>query len=33
MRGNGAKTEKEGRLPPGTAVYPDLAAFALQLAP
>jgi D-glycero-D-manno-heptose 1,7-bisphosphate phosphatase len=33
LTGNGAKTEKEGRLPRGTAVYPDLAAFARQLAP
>jgi len=33
LTGNGAKTEKEGKLPRGTAVYPDLAAFALQLAP
>ncbi|HXU43263.1 MAG TPA: D-glycero-beta-D-manno-heptose 1,7-bisphosphate 7-phosphatase [Burkholderiales bacterium] len=31
--GNGAKTEKEGNLPRGTAVYPDLAAFARHLAP
>ena len=33
LTGNGAKTEKEGKLPRGTAVYPDLAAFARQLAP
>jgi len=33
LTGNGAKTEKEGKLPRGTAVYPDLAAFAQQLAP
>ena len=31
--GNGAKTEKEGKLPRGTAVHADLAAFAKQLAP
>jgi D-glycero-D-manno-heptose 1,7-bisphosphate phosphatase len=33
LTGNGAKTEKEGKLPRGTAVYADLAAFARQLAP
>lgn len=33
LTGNGAKTEKEGKLPRGTAVYPDLAAFARHLAP
>jgi D-glycero-D-manno-heptose 1,7-bisphosphate phosphatase len=33
LTGNGAKTEKEGKLPRGTTVYPDLAAFARQLAP
>jgi D-glycero-D-manno-heptose 1,7-bisphosphate phosphatase len=33
LTGNGMKTEKEGKLPRGTAVYPDLAAFARQLAP
>jgi len=33
LTGNGAKTEKEGKLPRGTALYPDLAAFARQLAP
>lgn len=33
LTGNGAKTEKEGNLPRGTVVHPDLAAFARQLAP
>jgi D-glycero-D-manno-heptose 1,7-bisphosphate phosphatase len=33
LTGKGRKTQKEGNLPPGTAVFPDLAAFALQLAP
>jgi len=33
LTGKGRKTQQEGRLPPGTQVYPDLAAFARQLAP
>ena len=33
LTGKGKKTQKEGRLPPGTEVYPDLAAFARRLAP
>jgi D-glycero-D-manno-heptose 1,7-bisphosphate phosphatase len=33
LTGKGARTREEGRLPPGTEVYPDLAAFALRLAP
>jgi D-glycero-D-manno-heptose 1,7-bisphosphate phosphatase len=33
LTGKGARTQEEGRLPPGTAVYPDLAAFARHLAP
>jgi len=33
LTGHGAKTEKEGKLPRGTAVYPDLAAFSRHLAP
>lgn len=33
LTGHGAKTEKAGNLPRGTAVYADLAAFARQLAP
>jgi D-glycero-D-manno-heptose 1,7-bisphosphate phosphatase len=33
LTGNGAKTQAEGNLPRGTAVYPDLGAFAKQLAP
>jgi D-glycero-D-manno-heptose 1,7-bisphosphate phosphatase len=33
LTGNGASTQAKGNLPPGTAVYPDLAAFARQLAP
>lgn len=33
LTGNGASTQKEANLPRGTAVYPDLAAFARQLAP
>jgi D-glycero-D-manno-heptose 1,7-bisphosphate phosphatase len=33
LTGKGRKTQKEGNLPPGTAVFPDLAAFALHLAP
>lgn len=33
LTGKGRKTQAEGRLPPGTEVYPDLAAFAAHLAP
>jgi D-glycero-D-manno-heptose 1,7-bisphosphate phosphatase len=33
LTGKGKKTQKEGKLPPGTAVFPDLAAFAQHLAP
>jgi D-glycero-D-manno-heptose 1,7-bisphosphate phosphatase len=33
LTGKGKKTQKEGKLPPGTAVFPDLAAFAAHLAP
>ena len=33
LTGKGAKTRDEGRLPPGTRVFPDLAAFAQHLAP
>ena len=33
LTGKGAKTKAEGGLPPGTRVFPDLAAFAEQLAP
>jgi len=33
LTGKGKRTRDEGRLPPGTAVYPDLAAFARKLAP
>ena len=33
LTGNGAETQAKGKLPRGTAVYPDLAAFARQLAP
>jgi D-glycero-D-manno-heptose 1,7-bisphosphate phosphatase len=33
LTGKGKKTQKEGKLPPGTAVFPDLAAFATHLAP
>jgi D-glycero-D-manno-heptose 1,7-bisphosphate phosphatase len=33
LTGKGKKTQKEGKLPPGTEVYPDLAAFAAHLAP
>jgi D-glycero-D-manno-heptose 1,7-bisphosphate phosphatase len=31
--GKGAQTQAEGKLPPGTAVFENLAAFAEQLAP
>jgi D-glycero-D-manno-heptose 1,7-bisphosphate phosphatase len=33
LTGKGRKTEEEGKLPPGTRVFPDLAAFAEHLAP
>ncbi|MNC97129.1 D-glycero-beta-D-manno-heptose-1,7-bisphosphate 7-phosphatase [compost metagenome] len=33
LTGKGGKTRDEGRLPPGTEIYPDLAAFARRLAP
>ena len=33
LTGKGKKTQKEGKLPPGTAVFKDLAAFAEHLAP
>jgi D-glycero-D-manno-heptose 1,7-bisphosphate phosphatase len=33
LTGKGAKTRDEGKLPPGTRVFPDLAAFAQFLAP
>ena len=33
LTGKGKKTQKEGNLPPGTAVFADLAAFAEHLAP
>jgi D-glycero-D-manno-heptose 1,7-bisphosphate phosphatase len=33
LSGRGRRTRDEGALPPGTAVYEDLAAFAAQLAP
>ena len=33
LTGKGKKTQKEGNLPPGTAVFTDLAAFAQHLAP
>ena len=33
LTGSGAKTQAEGNLPRGTAVFPDLGAFAKQLAP
>jgi len=33
LTGKGKKTRDEGRLPPGTQVFPDLAAFAEHLAP
>ena len=31
LTGKGAKTQKEGGLPPGTDIYPDLAAIAAEL--
>ena len=33
LTGKGKKTQHDGRLPPGTEVFPDLAAFARQLVP
>ena len=33
LTGKGRKTRDERKLPPGTEVYPDLAAFAQKLAP
>jgi D-glycero-D-manno-heptose 1,7-bisphosphate phosphatase len=33
LTGKGKKTQKEGGLPAGTIVFPDLAAFAAHLAP
>jgi len=33
LTGKGKKTREEGHLPPGTQVFPDLAAFAEHLAP
>ena len=33
LTGSGAQTQAQGKLPRGTAVYPDLAAFARHLAP
>ena len=33
LTGKGKRTQKEGNLPPGTAVFRDLAAFAEHLAP
>jgi D-glycero-D-manno-heptose 1,7-bisphosphate phosphatase len=33
LTGKGKKTQKEGRLPAGTQVFDDLAAFAEHLAP
>jgi D-glycero-D-manno-heptose 1,7-bisphosphate phosphatase len=33
LTGKGARTRDEGKLPSGTEVYPDLAAFARKLAP
>jgi D-glycero-D-manno-heptose 1,7-bisphosphate phosphatase len=33
LTGQGARTRDAGRLPPGTRVFPDLAAFAAHLAP
>ena len=33
LTGKGRKTLDDGKLPPGTDVYPDLAAFAQKLAP
>ena len=33
LTGKGKRTRDEGKLPPGTEVFPDLAAFARKLAP
>jgi D-glycero-D-manno-heptose 1,7-bisphosphate phosphatase len=33
LTGKGAKTKAEGELPPGTKIFPNLAAFAAHLAP
>ena len=33
LTGKGRKTKSDGKMPPGTEVYPDLAAFARRLAP
>jgi D-glycero-D-manno-heptose 1,7-bisphosphate phosphatase len=33
LTGKGKKTKDEGKLPPGTEIFPDLAAFARKLAP
>jgi D-glycero-D-manno-heptose 1,7-bisphosphate phosphatase len=33
LTGKGRKTKSEGKLPPGTEVYPDLEAFARKIAP
>jgi len=33
LTGKGKKTRADGGLPPGTEIYPDLAAFAARLAP
>jgi D-glycero-D-manno-heptose 1,7-bisphosphate phosphatase len=33
LTGKGAAAQQEGKLPPGTQVFPDLAAFARSLAP
>ena len=33
LTGKGRKTQEEGKLPPGTRVFADLAAFAEHLAP
>ncbi len=33
LTGKGEQTQAAGRLPPGTQVFPDLAAFAKRLAP
>lgn len=33
LTGKGQKTQAEGHLPPGTQIFPDLAAFAEHLAP
>jgi D-glycero-D-manno-heptose 1,7-bisphosphate phosphatase len=33
LTGKGKKTKEEGRLPPGTEVFPNLGAFARQLVP